>query len=141
VDEKGQFAPRLKEFPRGIPDHDPIGYYGVPAGSSRAEVRDTLLRTFGLLPEKKAAPSRPEAARPAEPCKALRHFPAPDRRRKAAVIYAMQKRQPNAKPKAPKGRPPIPGRRVVIKLEERHIKRAAELGNGNVAAGIRSALG
>jgi hypothetical protein len=42
--------------------------------------------------------------------------------------------------KKPIGRPLLPGRRVVIKLEEEQIKRAANLGGGNVAAGIRKAL-
>ena len=46
------------------------------------------------------------------------------------------------KPKTPAklGRPALPGRRVVVKLEERHIDKAAALGKGNVAAGIRKAL-
>lgn len=59
-----------------------------------------------------------------------------DRQRETAVIYAM----PKAKPKRPVGRPALPGRRVVIKLEDHHIKRAQELGGDNVAAGIRRAL-
>jgi hypothetical protein len=44
------------------------------------------------------------------------------------------------KTKAKRGRPALLGRRVVIKLEERHIDKAAALGKGNVAAGIRKAL-
>ena len=43
------------------------------------------------------------------------------------------------KPKKPLGRPPIPGRRVIVKLEEKHIQRAKDLG-GKIAAGIRKAL-
>jgi len=47
---------------------------------------------------------------------------------------------PKSKDKRPRGRPALPGRRVVIKLEEEQIKRAEKLGGGNVAAGIRKAL-
>ncbi len=38
------------------------------------------------------------------------------------------------------GRPPVPGRRVIVKLEERHIERARALGKGKVGPGIRRAL-
>lgn len=87
---------------------------------------------------KKASPVfSPEPARPTQPGKAGRHFPARDRPRETAIIYAMPKSKDKARPI---GRPPIPGRRVVIKLEEEQIKRAEKLGGGNVAAGIRKAL-
>ena len=43
-------------------------------------------------------------------------------------------------PKRGRGRPAMPGRRVVIKLSDEQIKRAAKLGGGNVAEGIRKAL-
>lgn len=112
---------------------------GQRLGKLQALLLEAMLEELHAI-EKTGRPEG-QPARPDGPGKARQHFPAPDRRRRTAVIYAMPKRQPNAKPKGPKGRPPIPGRRVVIKLEERHIKRAAELGNGNVAAGIRSALG
>ena len=83
-----------------------------------------------------ASPARAEPARPAEPCKAPPHFPERDRAPETAVIYAM----PKSKPTRPRGRPALPGRRVVIKLKEEQIKRAEKLGGGNVAAGIRKAL-
>jgi len=38
------------------------------------------------------------------------------------------------------GRPPIPGRMVVVKLDEDHIARARELGAGKITKGIRRAL-
>lgn len=34
----------------------------------------------------------------------------------------------------------MPGRRVVIKLEERHIQAATKLGDGNLSEGIRKAI-
>ena len=43
-------------------------------------------------------------------------------------------------PKRSRGQPALPGRRIVVKLEERHIQRAAELGGGKVTRGIRKAL-
>jgi type III secretory pathway component EscU len=52
----------------------------------------------------------------------------------------MPKHQVKREKKQRRGRPEIPGRRGVVKLEEAHIKRASELGEGNVAAGIRQAL-
>ena len=75
-------------------------------------------------------------ARPDKPAKARQHFHELNRQPEAARIYAMPKTQP----KRQRGRPAIPGRRVVIKLEERLIKRAEELGGGKVARGIRKAL-
>jgi hypothetical protein len=83
------------------------------------------------------APDQAEArpASPAEPCKAPQHFPELDRQPRTAVIYAM----PKSEPKKPVGRPPI-GRRVVVNLEEEHIKRARKMGGGNLSAGIRKAL-
>lgn len=85
----------------------------------------------------KASPTYARPARPAQPGKAAQHFPAVDRDCETARIYAM----PKAKPKPrPVGRPAMEGRRVVIKLEEAQIKRAEELGNGNISAGIRAAL-
>ena len=46
----------------------------------------------------------------------------------------------NEQPKRPPGRPPIQGRRVMVKLSPEHIKRALELGAGKIAAGVRKAL-
>ena len=39
-----------------------------------------------------------------------------------------------------RGRPAIDGRRTLVKLGEQHLKRALELGNGKIGAGIRKAL-
>ena len=87
---------------------------------------------------KEASPALAEPARPAQACKPEQHFPERDRVPETAVIYAMPKSQPV---KRPVGRPPI-GRRVVVNLEEHHIKRAIELGGGErgMSAGIRKAL-
>lgn len=74
--------------------------------------------------------------RPATPGKAPQHFPTPDRERETAVIYDMAKE----KVKRPRGRPPIEGRRTLVKLGPRHLERALELGGGKIGAGIRKAL-
>jgi hypothetical protein len=86
------------------------------------------------------APDQAEArpASPETPAKAPQHFPAQDRPRETARIYAMPKAKES---KQPRGRPAIPGRRIVIKLTEEQIKRAEKKGDGNVSAGIRKALG
>ena len=42
-------------------------------------------------------------------------------------------------PKRGPGRPAI-GRRVVVNLEEQHIRRAKQLGRGKIAEGVRIAL-
>lgn len=39
-----------------------------------------------------------------------------------------------------RGQPALPGRRIVVKLEERHIERARTLGAGKITRGIRKAL-
>ena len=44
------------------------------------------------------------------------------------------------KPKRGRGQPALPGRFVVVKLEDRHIERARTLGSGKVTRGIRKAL-
>lgn len=44
------------------------------------------------------------------------------------------------KPKRPPGRKPLPGRRVLILLEDRHIARAKQLGEGQLNRGVRKAL-
>jgi hypothetical protein len=86
------------------------------------------------------APDQAEArpASPETPAKAPQHFPGLDRQPETATIYAMPKAKEQ---KQPRGRPALPGRRVVIKLTEEQIKRAEKRGGGNVAAGIRKALG
>jgi hypothetical protein len=88
------------------------------------------------LEREKASPTYAKPARPATPAKAPQHFPAPDRERETAKIYAMPKSKPA---KRSRGRPALPGRFVVVKLEERLITKAEKLG-GKVAAGIREAL-
>lgn len=75
-------------------------------------------------------------ARNEQPAKAARHLPELDRQREPAVIYAMPKSKPV---KRSRGRPAIPGRFVVVKLEERLIAKAEKIG-GKVTAGIREAL-
>jgi len=90
---------------------------------------------------KEPSPARAEPGRPRTPGKAHENLPAPDRQREPARIYAMPKKSTEPRePSRGRGRPAMPGRRVVIKLEEEQIKRAAKLGGGNVAAGIRKAL-
>jgi hypothetical protein len=84
----------------------------------------------------KASPTYAKLARPETPAKAPQHFPAPDRERETAKIYAMPKSKPA---KRSRGRPALPGRFIVVKLEERLITKAEKLG-GKVAAGIREAL-
>ena len=86
---------------------------------------------------KEASPTEAEPARPDQPGKADPHLPELDRQREPAVIYAMPKK---TEQKRPRGRPALPGRKVLIKLTEAQIKRAAKLGGDNVAAGIRKAL-
>jgi hypothetical protein len=110
-------------------------WYGSPS-VSRAEVEAVLRRTFGLEPAEAPRPAEAGAVSPATPCKAPQHFPAGDRTSEAATIYDMRKE----KAKRSVGRPPLPGRRVIVKLEERQIKAAEKLGAGNIAAGIRKAL-
>lgn len=78
----------------------------------------------------------PADARPLQGSSPAAHFPERDRPLETAKIYAM----PKAQAKRPVGRPAMDGRRVVVKLDERHIKLAEAVGDGNVAAGIRRAL-
>ena len=46
----------------------------------------------------------------------------------------------NEKAKRAPGRPAVPGRMVVVKLDERLIELAAKAGNGKITQGIRVAL-
>lgn len=89
--------------------------------------------------KRKGPAVKPALARPETPCKASQNFPHGDRTEQAARIYAMPKSEASQH-KRGRGRPGMPGRRVVIKLEEEQIKRASKLGGGNVAEGIRRAL-
>jgi hypothetical protein len=78
-------------------------------------------------------------ARPATISKSPQHFPELDRQPEAITIYDMRKE----KAKRSVGRPPMPGRRVVVKLQEKHIAKAIKLGGGGETAmseGIRKAL-
>jgi hypothetical protein len=107
-------------------------WYGVPKGMTRAEVEAVLRKSFEEAPHSAEA----EAVSPARPSKSAQHFPELDRQPEAITIYDMRK----DKAKRTVGRPLMPGRRVVVKLQERQIKAAEKLGCGNVAAGIRKAL-
>lgn len=78
-----------------------------------------------------------QPASPETPAKAPRHFPEQDRLREAAKIYAMPKQKPQAKPR---GRPTVPGRRVIVKLEEAQIRRLKSLGGGSLTKGMRKLL-
>lgn len=102
-----------------------------PVKQVSKSVLDWINRKTEKLVAQEFPPEPP--ARPAQACKPEQHFPVADRRTEADKIYAMPK-------KRPVGRPAIPGRRVVIKLNEAQIRRADKLGAGNVAAGIRKAL-
>lgn len=153
VDENGKATPRIPEFPGGAPT-SPLRYStppqrdggahrsypkhpDTPEGWTTAAYVEAFIAANGYAKWKEASPTDAEPARPAAPCKAPRHFPARDRPRETARIYAMPKAKTE---KRPVGRPALDGRRVVIKLEETQIKQAAKLGEGNVAAGIREAL-
>ena len=82
-------------------------------------------------------PENPAPARPAEPCKAPRHFPEADRSLgQSARIYEMAKAK-----KRPVGRPPLEGaKRVLVSLDRASLERGRALGAGNLSAGIRRAL-
>lgn len=63
-------------------------------------------------------------------------------RARAAISYvARRRRAPDYEPRGP-GRPAVmqDGDAVTIYLSAAHAARAAELGNGNVSAGVRYAL-
>jgi hypothetical protein len=103
--------------------------------SPPTELREYIAEVERLNGLKKQEPVK-APARPETPAKAPQHFPAQDRPRETAKIYAMPKSKPA---KRSRGRPALPGRFVVVKLEERLITKAEKLG-GKVAAGIREAL-
>jgi hypothetical protein len=128
------------------------GYDGVM--HERKEVAEYIAQFEKLNGLKKQEPIK-APARPHAPAKAREHFPELDRQPETAKIYAMPKRTPVKEPpareqrgvpkrtpfdKRPRGRPAMPGRRIVIKLREEQIRRAEKLGDGNVAQGIRKAL-
>jgi uncharacterized C2H2 Zn-finger protein len=137
---KGHGKPECGKVARaaGTRREDPHAKYKWPRYAEDMTTADyvaVFLRDNNLAPEKEKAAGL-VAARPATPCKAPQHFPAGDRTSEAATIYDMRKE----KAKRSVGRPPLPGRRVIVKLEERQIKAAEKLGAGNIAAGIRKAL-
>jgi hypothetical protein len=138
---KGHGKPECGKVARaaGTRREDPHAKYKWPQYADDMTTADyvaVFLRDNNLAPEKEKAEAQ-APARPAQPCKAEQHFPRGDRTAETARIYAMPKSKPK---RASVGRPPLPGRRVVVKLEERQIKAAEKLGGGNIAAGIRKAL-
>jgi hypothetical protein len=97
-----------------------------------------LRRSFGLE-EEKAGSGCPDPAAATSPSKAPQDFPELDRQPEACKIYTMPKKRETVQ----RGRPAIPGRRVVVKLEESDIATARKLGGGGkqaIAAGVRKAL-
>lgn len=138
------------EFSRAALRGDPVSAGGAlryvrPAGCypGNADAKAGLAayiaafeRRNGLKPQEMEKAEAQAPARPAAPGKAPQHFPTGDRTSEAATIYDMRKE----KAKRSVGRPPLPGRRVVVKLEDKQIKAAEKLGAGNIAAGIRKAL-
>jgi hypothetical protein len=134
---KPECAKRASNGP--VRREDPHAKYKWPQYAEDMTTADyvaVFLRDNNLAPEKETGRGQPQPVRPATPCKAPQHFPAGDRTSEAATIYDMRKE----KAKRSVGRPPLPGRRVIVKLEERQIKAAEKLGAGNIAAGIRKAL-
>lgn len=130
---------KLADYYRKIPRAPVFPCNGTP-GCGPTQPAPKWLHDW-INRERKASPTYAEPARPAQAGKPEQHFPAQDRPRETARIYAMSKAK--LKTQAKRGRPALPGRRVVIKLEERHIERARQLGGGglyDVAAGIRKAL-
>lgn len=134
--------PKPWSFKPGQPPRFNTAGLVLPIAPAPKMVRDWINARGPLWGE--ASPTDAEPARPAAPCKARQHFPGADRGAeagndgsKSAIIYSMQKKE---KQKRSRGRPELPGRRVVVKLEEAQIKRAEKIGAGNVAAGIRKAL-
>jgi hypothetical protein len=111
---------------------------GKRLGKLQALLLDEMMIEVRATKETGRAEAQP--ASPAAPCRVPQHFPEPDRQRGACKLYTMSKRQPTGKPR---GRPPIPGRMVLVKLEERDIERARELGGGGkhaMSAGVRKAI-
>ena len=138
----GHGKPECRKVARagGTRREDPHALYKWPQfGADECQTTAQYVRQFlklnGLT---KASPTEAEPARPDQPGKADPHLPELDRQREPAVIYAMPKSKTETK--RPRGRPAMPGRKVLIKLADEQIKRAAKLGGGNVAAGIRKAL-
>jgi hypothetical protein len=111
---------------------------GKRLGKMQALLMDEMLAEVRAMKETGQAEAQPVSPAPA--CKPEQHFPELDRQPETCRIYTMPKNKVKREKKQRRGRPEIPGRRVVVKLEEAHIKRASELGEGNVAAGIRQAL-
>jgi hypothetical protein len=142
---KGHGKPECGKVARaaGTRREDPHAKYKWPRYAEDMTTADyvaVFLRDNNLVaPEKETGRGQPQPVSPATPCKASQHFPAGDRTSEAATIYDMRKE----KAKRSVGRPPLPGRRVIVKLEERHIAKARKLGGGGLTAlarGIRKAL-
>lgn len=118
----------------------PAAFPAWTRGAPRLPYPSALVAEFIAGSYKKTGQAEAQPASPAAPCKAPQHFRELDRQPAACKIYTMKKSSRKTGQKLGRGRPPIPGRRVVIKLEERHIKRAMELGDSVIAEGIRKAL-
>jgi hypothetical protein len=136
----GEWQPRERDVPsfKIVPEprYTCNGTHGCgPVTQAPRYVLDFIATGYKRTGQAEAQPVSPAPA-----CKPEQHFPAPDRQRGASRIYAMRK---SSQPKRSRGRPAIDGRRVVIKLGERDIERARELGGGGkqaIAAGVRVAL-
>ena len=129
-------APKFSNDP---PVSDFVGSRTGTPGCNPVTQAPRLVLDFIAAGYKKTGQAEAQPVSPASACKPPQHFPELDRQRGASRIYAMQKDQP----KRIRGRPAIDGRRVVIKLAERDIARARELGGGGkqaIAAGVRMAL-
>lgn len=118
-----------------------------PGATPRAAPALAPSRRVDPAEEEKASPALAEPARPHAPAKVRKHFRERDRTPeaindsgKSATILAMPKPKKSINSRRGRGRPAIPGRFVVVKLEERLIQRAEKLGAGSVSAGIRKAL-
>jgi len=136
----GEWQPRERDVPsfKIVPEprYTCNGTHGCgPVTQAPRYVLDFIATGYKRTGQAEAQPVSPAPA-----CKPEQHFPELDRQPETCRIYTMPKNKVKRDKKQRRGRPEIPGRRVVVKLEEAHIKRASELGDGNVAAGIRQAL-
>jgi hypothetical protein len=118
-----------------------------PGATPRAAPALAPSRRVDPAEEEKASPALAEPARPHTPAKAREHFRERDRTPeaindigKSATILAMRKPKKSNDSRQKPGRPPLPGRRIVIKLPDDAIAKAKQLGNDNIAEGVREAL-
>lgn len=124
---------------------DTVGYHKkwIEAPETTADYIEQFERLNGLKRQEPAkAPARPHA-----PAKARKHFRERNRTPgavndigKSATILAMPKPRKSNDSRQKPGRPPMPGRRIVIKLPDEAIEKAKQLGNDNIAEGVREAL-